>query len=59
MESRLLQIMIIYLLSPDKSVSLSPCMIMVPPTVINTDSPRRLVASSTEKLREVSKEKTA
>jgi hypothetical protein len=59
MEGWLLQIVIIDLFSPSKSVSFSPGMIIVPPTVINTDSPRRLVANSTEKTREVSKEKTA
>ena len=59
MEGWLLQIMIIDLFSRSRSVSFSPGMMIALPTVINTDSPRRLVANSTEKPREVSKEKTA
>jgi hypothetical protein len=34
-------------------------MMIIPPTVINIDSPRRLVAKSSENALEVSKEKTA
>jgi hypothetical protein len=43
----------------EKSVLFNPGRVSDPPTVINTDSPRRLVANSSEKTREVSKEKTA
>jgi hypothetical protein len=59
MEGWLLQIVIIDLFPPNESVSNSPGMMIVPPTVINTDSPRRLAAKSSEKARDVSKEKTA